>query len=186
MPFSFRRLDIPEIILIEPKTFQDERGFFMETYKYHDFSQNGIEEHFVQDNFSRSVKGVLRGLHYQRAPHAQGKLVQCIRGEIFDVAVDIRKGSPTFMRWVSVVLSEVNNRMLYIPPGFAHGFLVLSDMADVFYKCTAAYSPDDDRGIIWNDPEIGISWLIGNPLLSAKDAGHPLLRNSDNNLEYGR
>lgn len=182
MPFTFRRLDIPEVVLIEPVKFEDKRGFFMETYKYTDFAQNGIAEHFAQDNYSRSVKGVLRGLHYQKAPHAQGKLVQCMRGEIYDVAVDIRRDSPTFTRWVSAVLSEENSRMFYIPPGFAHGFLVLSDVADVVYKCTKEYSPNDDRGIIWNDPEIGIRWPVQEPLLSAKDAGHPLLRHSDSNL----
>ncbi len=186
MPFIFQPLDIPEIILIEPRRFEDTRGFFMETYKYSDFLRNGIQEHFVQDNYSRSVRGVLRGLHYQRNPHAQGKLVQCIRGKIFDVAVDIRKGSPTFMQWISTELSEENNRMFYVPPGFAHGFVVISDIADVIYKCTKEYSPEDDRGIIWNDPDIQIQWPIQEPVLSEKDSRHPLLRDADNNFEYTR
>ena len=186
MPFIFQRLDIPEIILIEPRRFEDTRGVFMETYKYSDFLRNGIQEHFVQDNYSRSVRDVLRGLHYQRNPHAQGKLIQCIRGKIFDVAVDIRKGSPSFMQWISSELSEENNRMFYVPPGFAHGFIVLSDIADVIYKCTKEYSPEDDRGIIWNDPDIQIRWPIQEPVLSEKDSRHPLLRDADNNFEYTR
>jgi len=184
MPFIFQRLDIPELILIEPRRFEDKRGFFMETYKYSEFSLNGISEHFVQDNYSRSVRGVLRGLHYQRTPHAQGKLVQCIKGKIFDVAVDIRKGSPTFKRWIGAELSEENNSMLYIPTGFAHGFLVVSDTADVIYKCTSEYSPEDDRGIVWNDPDIRINWPMHEPLLSDKDKNHPLLRDADNNFTY--
>jgi dTDP-4-dehydrorhamnose 3,5-epimerase len=186
MPFIFQRLDIPEIILIEPRGFADTRGFFMEIYKYSDFLRNGIQEHFVQDNYSRSVRDVLRGLHYQRNPHAQGKLIQCIRGKILDVAVDIRKGSPTFMLWISTELSEENNRMFYVPPGFAHGFIVVSDIADVIYKCTKEYSPEDDRGIIWNDPDIQIRWPIQEPVLSEKDSRHPLLRDADNNFEYTR
>jgi len=186
MPFIFQPFDIPEIILIEPRRFADTRGFFMETYKYSDFLRNGIREHFVQDNYSRSVRGVLRGLHYQRNPHAQGKLVQCIRGKIFDVAVDIRKGSPRFMQWISTELSEENNCMFYVPPGFAHGFVVVSDIADVIYKCTKEYSPEDDRGIIWNDPDIQIRWPIQEPVLSEKDSRHPLLRDADNNFAFGR
>lgn len=136
MPFRFQRLEIPEVILVEPVLFCDERGFFMETYKFSDFSAFGIKERFVQDNHSRSIKGVLRGLHYQNPPRAQGKLVRVIRGEVFDVAVDIRKGSPTYGRWVGVVLSEENKLMLYVPPGFAHGFCVLSEVTEVVYKCT--------------------------------------------------
>ena len=186
MPFNFQPLGIPEVILIEPRRFEDPRGFFMETYKCSDFHRNGIHEHFVQDNYSRSVKGVLRGLHFQRNPHVQGKLVQCIRGKVFDVAVDIRKGSPTYMKWISIELSEENNRLFYVPPGFAHGFIVVSDIADVMYKCTGEYSPEDDRGIIWNDPDIQIRWPIQEPVLSEKDSGHPLLRDADNNFEYAR
>ena len=185
MQFKFRRLEIPEVILIEPVVFEDERGFFMETYKYSDFSNFGIKERFVQDNHSKSKKGVLRGLHYQKNPKAQGKLVRCIRGKIFDVAVDIRKGSPTFGKWVGVILSEENKRMLYIPKGFAHGFCVLSDEAEVVYKCTEEYSPENDRGIIWNDKDIGIKWPIKDPILSEKDKKHPTLKNADINFIYG-
>ena len=184
MPFLFRHLGIPEIIIIEPKTFRDERGFFLETYKYSDFLQIGLKENFVQDNYSRSAKGVLRGLHYQKNPRAQGKLVQCLRGRIFDVAVDLRKSSPTFSRWVSTELSEDNGLMLYVPPGFAHGFVSLSESADVMYKCTREYSPADDRGVIWNDPDLNILWPVSDPVLSAKDRKHPLLRDADNNFEY--
>jgi len=184
VPFAFRQLSIPEIILIEPRMYRDARGFFMETYKYSDFARTGIREHFVQDNYSRSSMGVLRGLHYQKNPNAQGKLVQCTKGRIFDVAVDIRKGSPTFRQWVSAELSEENNLMLYVPPAFAHGFVVLSESADVVYKCTREYAPEDDRGIIWNDPDLGILWPVKDPFLSEKDSRHQLLRDADNNFEY--
>lgn len=184
MPFNFKHLRIPEVVIVEPKIFGDPRGFFMETYKHSDFVRAGIAEHFVQDNHSRSSGGVLRGLHYQIAPHAQGKLVRCLRGAVYDVAVDIRKNSPTFGSWVEVELSEENGLMLYVPPGFAHGFLVLSDSADVLYKCTAEYCPEDDRGIIWNDPDLNIHWPINTPSLSEKDSRHPRLRDADNNFEY--
>ena len=184
MPFTCNKLDIPEVILIEPKVFSDSRGFFMETYKHSDFIRMGIQEHFVQDNFSRSQKGVLRGLHFQKNPNAQGKLVQCLKGIIFDVTVDIRKGSPSFGRWVRVELSEENRWMLYIPPSFAHGFVVLSETADVIYKCTKEYSPEDDRGIIWNDPDINIPWPVNDPILSEKDAIFPLLKDVDINFTY--
>jgi dTDP-4-dehydrorhamnose 3,5-epimerase len=184
MPFTFKKLDIPEIILIEPEVFLDGRGFFMETYKYSDFVHIGIKEHFVQDNFSQSARGVLRGLHFQKNPNAQGKLVQCLKGRIFDVAVDIRKGSPTFGRWVSMELSGENKRILYIPPPFAHGFVVLSETADVVYKCTKEYAPEDDRGIIWNDPDIKILWPFKYPVISEKDARLPLLRDADSDFEY--
>lgn len=175
MPFRFERLQIPDVILIEPTVFPDERGFFMETYKYSEFAAFGIKERFVQDNHSRSKKGILRGLHYQRLPKAQGKLVRAVVGEIFDVAVDIRKGSPTYGKWVGEKLSAGNIQMLYIPPGFAHGFCVLSEEAEVIYKVTEEFSPEHDAGIIWNDPEIGIDWPIEYPIVSAKDTGLPLL-----------
>ena len=184
MPFQFKRIEIPEVILIEPKVFQDERGFFMETCKYSDFAAFGIAERFVQDNHSRSVKGVLRGLHYQNPPHAQGKLIRVVVGEIFDVAVDIRKGSPTYGKWVGVKLSAENRRMLYIPPGFAHGFCVLSDVAEVVYKVTAEYAPECEAGIIWNDPGIGIEWPIKHPIISSKDAQWPTLREAVNGFRY--
>jgi len=182
VPFDFRQMDIPGLVLIEPKVFGDDRGFFLEIYKHSEFINAGVVEHFVQDNFSRSAKGVLRGLHYQKDPRAQGKLVRCMKGSIFDVAVDIRKGSPTYARWVGQELSERNNLMLYVPAGFAHGFLTLSETAEVLYKCTAEYSPADDRGIIWSDPDINIAWGAKAPLLSAKDGLLPLLRAADNDF----
>jgi dTDP-4-dehydrorhamnose 3,5-epimerase len=176
MPFKFERLAIPEIIIITPEVFPDNRGFFMETYKYSDFAAFGIKERFIQDNYSCSIKGVLRGLHYQRYPKAQGKLVQVIRGVIFDVAVDIRKGSPTYGKWVGLTLSAENKQMLYIPPDFAHGFCTLSEKADVIYKVTEEYAPGHDTGIIWNDPEIGIHWPIEQPIISVRDAMFPSLK----------
>jgi len=185
MPFNFTRLAIPEVILIEPTIFPDDRGFFMESYKYSEFSAFGIKEHFVQDNHSRSTKDVLRGLHYQSPPKAQGKLVRVVVGEIFDVGVDIRKRSPSYGKWVGEVLSAENKRMLYIPPGFAHGFCVLSDVADVAYKVTEEFSPEHDAGIIWNDPEIGIQWPIEHPILSEKDSALPRLREAQQVLGLG-
>jgi dTDP-4-dehydrorhamnose 3,5-epimerase len=185
MSFTFQRLEIPEIILIEALNFRDERGFFMETYKMSQFSAHGIRHIFVQDNLSHSVRGVLRGLHYQKHPKAQGKLVMVLSGEIFDVAVDIRPDSRTYRRWVGVTLSAGDLRMLYVPVGFAHGFCVLSGEADVLYKVTEEYAPELDRGIVWNDPDIGIQWPIAAPILSRKDAQLPLLRDADNNLSLG-
>jgi dTDP-4-dehydrorhamnose 3,5-epimerase len=179
MSFKFARLAIPDVILIEPTVFPDERGFFMESYKYSEFAAFGIKEHFVQDNHSRSTKGVLRGLHYQRSPKAQGKLVRVVVGEIFDVGVDIRTDSATYGKWVGETLSVENKRMLYIPPGFAHGFFVLSGVAEVLYKTTEEYAPEYDAGIIWNDPEIGVHWPIEEPILSAKDAALPRLSEAD-------
>lgn len=184
MPFKFERLAIPDVILIEPKVFPDERGVFMETYKYSDFSDFGIAERFVQDNCSRSRRGVLRGLHYQKPPKAQGKLVLAVAGEVFDVAVDIRRGSPTYGKWVGETLSAENKRMLYIPPGFAHGFCVLSEEAEVLYKVTEEYSSQHEAGIIWNDPEIGIHWPIEQPIVSTKDAALPTLSEADNRFAY--
>jgi len=186
MPFSFRRLEIPEVILVEPRVFSDQRGFFMESYKYSEFAAFGITERFVQDNHSRSQKGVLRGLHYQNPPKAQGKLIRVVVGEVFDVAVDIRKGSPTYGKWVGVKLSAENKRMLYIPPGFAHGFCVLSEVAEVLYKTTEEYAPDCEAGIVWNDPEIGIAWPVESPILSSKDAQLPPLKYAENKFTYRR
>lgn len=167
---------LPEVLIIEPKVFGDARGFFFESYNERAFAQaTGLTLNFVQDNHSRSAQGVLRGLHYQiRQP--QGKLLRVVRGSVFDVAVDVRKSSPTFGRWVGVELSEENHRQLWVPPGFAHGFLVTSASADVLYKTTDYYAPEHERCIAWNDPAIGISWpLAGAPQLSAKDrAGLPL------------
>jgi dTDP-4-dehydrorhamnose 3,5-epimerase len=162
---------IPEVLILEPKVFGDARGFFLESFNLRAFHQaTGSNVDFVQDNHSRSARGVLRGLHYQlRQP--QGKLVRVARGAVFDVAVDVRKSSPTFGRWVGVELSEDNQRQLWVPPGFAHGFVVLSDSADFLYKTTDYYAPQEERSIIWNDPTIGIEWPIGDmsPTLSAKD-----------------
>jgi len=182
MPFKFTRLSIPEIILIEPKVYRDDRGVFVETYKYSDFAAYGITDSFVQDNHSTSVKGVLRGLHYQTNPKAQGKLIRCMKGKIFDIAVDIRRSSPTYRKWAGCELSAETNLMLYIPPGFAHGFMVLTDIAEVLYKCTTEYSPENERGIFWNDPDINIDWPIKTPVLSAKDKAYPVLKDSDNNF----
>lgn len=179
MAFKFKELSIPGVKLIEPAVFGDERGFFMETYKRNDFIEAGIEDNFFQDNHSRSSKNVLRGLHYQLPPFAQSKLVRCIRGEIFDVAVDIRKGSPTFGRYVSATLSEENKLMLYIPEGFAHGFLTLSDRADVLYKASSIYNQGYDKGIIWDDPEIDIKWPVDTVILSDKDRKLPELKDAD-------
>lgn len=177
MPFEFKKLDIPEVILVTPKVFGDNRGFFLESYQKSTFAQNGIDVDFNQDNHSKSTKGVLRGLHYQKAPKAQAKLVRCSRGKIFDVAVDIRKKSPTFGKWVGEILSEENKNMLYIPAGFAHGFVVLSDEAELLYKASNEYSAENDRGIRWNDPNINIQWGIGfEPLISEKDSKQPFLK----------
>ncbi len=184
MPFDFERLDIPEVILVRPKVFEDERGFFLETYKQSAFSRAGIPQGFAQDNHSRSVEGVLRGLHFQKPPVAQGKLVRAIRGEIFDVAVDLRQGSPTYARWVGVVLSESNKHMLFVPEGFAHGFLVLSSRAEIAYKVTAEYSPEHDAGVAWDDPEIGVRWPRTKPILSEKDMALPRLRDADPGFRY--
>ncbi|CAI1492445.1 dTDP-4-dehydrorhamnose 3,5-epimerase [Thermococcus nautili] len=176
MPFEFERLEIPDVVLIKPKIFGDERGFFMETYKRSDFENAGIRGEFIQDNHSRSRYGVLRGLHFQREPYAQAKIVRVVRGVIYDVAVDLRLDSPTFGRWVGVILSEFNKWQLYIPRGFAHGFVVLSDVADVVYKVDNVYAPDYEGGIIWNDPELGINWPIDEPIVSEKDKRWPTLR----------
>lgn len=171
---EFRETELPGVIIVEPRVFADDRGFFMETFHSEKFAQAGIPTTFVQDNHSRSSAGVLRGLHYQE-PVAQGKLVRAVTGAIFDVAVDIRPGSSTFGRWVGVELNDENRRQLWVPPGFAHGFLVLSDFADVVYKCTELYDAKGDRSIRWDDPEIAIAWPRANPILSKKDAEAPTL-----------
>lgn len=177
MPFEFKKLELKDVQLIIPKVFNDERGFFLEGYKKSDFINNGIDIDFNQDNHSRSTKGVLRGLHYQASPKGQAKLVRCIKGEIFDVAVDIRKNSPTFGKWVGEKLSEENKHMLYIPDGFAHGFVVLSDVAELLYKASNEYSKEHDRGVLWNDPDININWGINfEPILSEKDKIQPKLK----------
>jgi dTDP-4-dehydrorhamnose 3,5-epimerase len=184
MPFNFRRLEIPGLVLIEPKVFEDGRGFFMETYKMPDFAAAGINGNFVQENHSRSGKGVLRGLHYQNPPFAQAKLLRAVRGEIFDVAVDIRKGSPTWGKWVGVILSEKNRNVLYVPAGLAHGFCVLSSIAEVLYKTTAVYAAESEAGIIWNDEDLSIEWPVKKPRLSEKDEKWPSLKNADIRFHY--
>lgn len=170
-------LAIPDVLLIEPKVFGDDRGFFFESFNRKAFAEAaGIDTDFVQDNHSRSARGVLRGLHYQLPPKAQGKLVRVVAGEVFDVAVDIRRGSPTFGHWVGEHLSAANKRQIWLPPGFAHGFLVLGESAECLYKTTDYYSPAHERAIAWNDPALAIAWpLAGPPLLSAKDAVAPRL-----------
>jgi dTDP-4-dehydrorhamnose 3,5-epimerase len=165
---------IPDVILIEPAVHGDQRGFFMESYHQNNFAAQGLDQVFVQDNHSRSEKGVLRGLHYQ-LKNPQGKLVRVVTGEVFDVAVDVRKGSPTFGKWVGDYLSETNHKMLYVPPGFAHGFCVVSESADFLYKCTEFYDPNDEQGIIWNDPQINISWPCETFQLSGKDQHYKTL-----------
>lgn len=169
--FKFSKTDISGIYIIEPSVYYDSRGSFMEAYNYKDFEKNGITQKFLQDNISISIKGVLRGLHFQKK-NPQGKLIRVIHGEIYDAAVDIRKGSKTFGKWVGFSLNEFKNKELFIPEGFAHGFLVISDIAEVLYKCTDCYDPSDESGIIWNDPDIGIDWpmsKIDKLTISEKD-----------------
>lgn len=172
---EFQRLDIPDVVLVKPKVFGDERGWFFESWEARKFAVAGLDVPFVQDNYSRSVKGTLRGLHYQ-IKQPQGKLVRVAQGEVFDVAVDIRKSSPTFGKWVGTVLSADNKHQLWVPPGFAHGFYVLSQTAEFFYKCSDFYAPEHERTLRWDDPKLGIAWpLSGAPLLSPKDRlGKPL------------
>lgn len=169
---KFTSTSIKDVILIEPKVFGDRRGFFMETFRSDLFRQAGISAGFVQWNHSRSVKNTLRGLHFQ-VEHPQGKLVRVVLGEVCDVAVDVRPESPTFGKWVSEILSDQNRRQLYVPPGFAHGFCVLSGVAEFIYACTDYYCPAGERGIAWNDPDLGIPWPVKNPILSDKDARYP-------------
>lgn len=187
MPFQFTPLEeVRGVVLIEPRVFGDERGWFMETYKRSEFEIGGIRVAFPQDNHSRSTaKGVLRGLHYQKEPAAQGKLVRCLVGAIYDVAVDIRRGSPTYGRWVGFELTAENRRMLWVPAGFAHGFCSISEIAEVVYKTTAEYSPAHDRAVRWNDPALNISWPTTSPLLSPKDSQAPTLAEADNTFQWG-
>ena len=169
--FKFTETEIKGVYIIEPKVFGDERGYFMETYNYEDFKSAGLDMVFVQDNQSKSKKGVLRGLHFQKN-YPQGKLVRVIKGEVFDVAVDLRKDSQTYGKWVGIILNDENKKQFYIPEGFAHGFLVLSEEAEFVYKCTEVYHSEDEDGIAWNDPEIGIQWPLENIkdiILSEKD-----------------
>ena len=184
MPFRFVSTEIAEVVIIEPRFFPDQRGFFMETYKHSEFTAHGIDEIFVQVNHSRSSKGILRGLHYQKHPKAQGKLVHALAGEIYDVAIDIRQGAPTFGKWVALTLSSENKKMLYVPPGFAHGFCVVSDDAEITYMTTAEYAPECEAGIRWDDPDLAIGWPITTPELSSRDLGWPRLKDADNNFRY--
>lgn len=167
--------DLEGVLIVESSVHHDERGYFLESWNRERYGQAGLDISFVQDNVSFSEKGVLRGLHFQVAPRAQGKLVSVLEGEVFDVAVDLRSGNPNFGRWVGTYLSEENRRQLYVPEGFAHGFAVTSRTALVSYKCTKAYSPAHERSLVWNDPEIGIEWPISDPLLSVKDRAAPRL-----------
>ena len=176
--FTFKETKIKDVYIVEPKVFGDNRGYFMETYRKEDFDKAGLKYNFVQDNQSKSKKGVLRGLHYQKT-FPQAKLVRVISGEVFDVAVDLRKNSPTYGEWVGEILSSENKKMLMIPRGFAHGFMVLSETAEFIYKCDEVYHPEDEGGIMWNDPDVGVKWPSDiEPLLSEKDQKHPSLKES--------
>lgn len=181
--FKFSKTEISGIIVIEAKAYRDDRGFFMESYNAKAFESNGFAEHFVQDNHSVSKKGVIRGLHYQINPSPMGKLVRCIKGKIFDAGVDIRKGSPTFGKWFGDYLFGDNMKMIYFPPGIAHGFLALEDDTHVYYKCTGFYSKENERAIVWDDPAIGIKWPVsevgGKVILSDRDKLHPRLSEAE-------
>lgn len=166
--------ELPGVLLVEPRVFGDARGFFLETFQAERYAAAGISPPFVQDNLSRSVRGTLRGLHFQE-PHAQGKLVHVLRGGVWDVAVDVRRGSPHFGAWVGVELNDENRRQLWIPPGFAHGFCVLTDVADFFYKCTDVYKPEFERAVRWDDEALQIRWPVASPLISPKDRAAPTL-----------
>ena len=184
MPFI--QTPIPDLLVFEPKIFEDSRGYFFESFNLQTFRAAGIEINFVQDNQSSSRYGVIRGLHYQLEPHAQVKLIRVLAGNILDIAVDIRKGSPTFGKSFSIELSAENKKQLFIPAGFAHGFSVLSDQAEVFYKCDSFYNNDSEAGVLYNDPSLGIDWKIpaGKEIISAKDLKLPLLKDCKNNFSY--
>jgi dTDP-4-dehydrorhamnose 3,5-epimerase len=174
MSLKITETALPGVLVLEPRVFADDRGFFFETYRNDRYAEAGIDAEFVQDNYSRSIRGTLRGLHFQE-PKPQGKLVQAVRGEIYDVIVDVRRGSPTFGKWIVVELSGETPKQIWIPPGFAHGFCVTSESADFHYKCTAYYAPEAERTIRWDDPALGIRWPVDKPLLSKKDTVAPLL-----------
>jgi len=186
MPFISQPLAIPDVVLIEPKVFLDKRGFFLEVYKKNEFKDLGIAAGIDQINHSKSCKNVLRGLHYQKEPFAQTKLVCVVSGAIFDVAVDIRQGSPSFGKWVSAELTSDNKKMLFIPKGFAHGFCVLSDTAEIEYYCSGEYAPKEERGIKYDDPTLNIAWPIDHPIISDKDAKYPGLKDADNNFIHDK
>jgi dTDP-4-dehydrorhamnose 3,5-epimerase len=172
--------ELPGVVIVEPQVFGDARGFFLESWNRDRYSEAGLPATFVQDNVSLSARGVVRGLHYQH-PRSQGKLISVLQGEVYDVAVDIRRGSPHFGRWVGVTLSSENKRQVFVPAGFAHGFCVTSDTALFMYKCTELYAPEAERGIAWNDPQLNIPWPVQAPILSPKDEKYPRLREIDSN-----
>ena len=182
MPFTFEKTPLDGVVVVTPRVFPDGRGFFMETYKRSEFAKAGIDVEFIQDNHSSSSKGVVRGLHYQKAPYAQAKLIRVSRGAVFDVVVDIRKGSSTYGQWFGVELSEGSRKMLYVPVGFAHGFAALSDDVEMQYKVTVEYCREAEAGIAWDDPAVGVRWPFGNPTLSEKDTVLPSLERADNNF----
>ena len=184
MPFEFKQTRISDVLLITPKVFKDDRGFFAELYKESDFKAHGIQMPLTQVNFSCSSKNVLRGLHFQLNPKAQAKMVYVLEGEIFDVAVDIRRGSPTYGQWVGEYLSEENKNILYIPEGFAHGFCAMSKTVKMMYYCSQEYAPSHERNILWDDADIGVAWPTKEPLLSPKDAGGLRLRDMEHNFVY--
>lgn len=184
MSFQFRKLAIPDVMEIVPQVHGDDRGGFAELYKASEFAQAGVDVQFKQFNYSRSAHGVLRGLHYQLPPHAQGKLVGAVQGEVFDVAVDLRRGSPTFGKWVSVVLSAERKNLIYVPVGFAHGFCVTSELAEVMYYVTEEYAPEAERGVLWNDPALAIPWPTQQPILSAKDQTYPTLEAAEDTFAW--
>jgi dTDP-4-dehydrorhamnose 3,5-epimerase len=186
MPFRFTPTVIPDVMVIEPRVFSDARGFFMETYKRSEFVAQGISQTFVQGNHSKSSRGTLRGLHYQKQPKAQGKLVRALVGEIYDIAVDMRQGSPTFGKWTAVWLSAESKKMLYVPAGFAHGFCVTSEDAEIQYMTSEEYAPELEAGVIWNDPDLAIDWPVAEPVLSQRDRAWPRLKDADNNFRYGQ
>ena len=183
MGYTFTPYKLAGLILVEGKSFPDERGSFQESFRADEFAGAGIPP-FVQDNLARSRQGVVRGLHYQKKPSAIGKLVRCLRGKIYDVVVDIRKGSPMYGQWVAIELSDENHKMLWVPEGFAHGYYAMTEMTDVLYKVTGYWVKEDDRGIRWNDPTIGIPWPSQDPIVSAKDALLPFLDQADNNFTW--
>ncbi len=183
MAFTFEQLEIPDVVKVTPDVFGDDRGFFLEIFKESAFKEGGIDEQFVQVNHSKSGANVLRGLHYQLDPHAQGKLITVISGEVFDVTVDVRKSSSTFGKWVGTKLTAADHTMVYVPVGFAHGFAVLGEGAELIYYNTKEYAQEHERGIIWNDPALGIEWPITDPTLSEKDAVYPPLAEAEMNFE---
>lgn len=180
MAFSFDPLEIPDVVAVRPDRFDDERGYFKEIFRAEDFARAGLPTSFVQDNLTRSSRGVLRGLHYQLPPGEQGKLVGVVRGRIFDVAVDLRLDSPSYGDWVGRTLDDEAGELLWVPPGFAHGYCVLSDSADVTYKVTHGYEPRLNRGLAWDDPSVGVEWPVSEPVLSAADRGQPSLEACEN------